>query len=200
MSGPQGLLHPIRPSVKEEKVISELHAILRHWFVTMPEAAREEAAGSGLGQSATGLADEVPQTAEDDLPWTWSACTLSLPDNQPLTLPPSVAGGLFAILSALVENEAVAVVPMGTDLTTQEAANLLGVSRPYLVRLIDQGLIPCSWVGSHRRLRVEDILTYRRTRQGKQRVTLRELAETSEALGLRYSTEDTRMEGCGLKD
>src|SRR6266498_143544 len=192
MSGPQGLLHPIRRSAEEANAISELHAVLRHWFITMPEAAREQeaAAGSRLGQSATGQAGEVTQTTEDDLPWTWSACTLSLPDSEPITLPASVAGGLFAMLSALVENEAVAVVPMGTDLTTQEAADLLGVSRPYLVRLVDQGLIPCRWVGSHRRLRVEDILAYRRIRQGKQRVALRELAETSETMSLRYSADD----------
>jgi excisionase family DNA binding protein len=94
------------------------------------------------------------------------------------------------MLSALSEGDAVVVVPMGTDLTTQEAANLLGVSRPYLIRLINQGRIPCEWVGSHRRIRVEDVLAYRRSSQAKQRGALRQLADETDSANLRYSEDE----------
>lgn len=190
MARPQAPLHPIRPSPAEARDISELSAILRHWFITMPEAARLEApaaeqdpsykAASEQGQTEHGPADEAPPTI-------WSAFTIISPDGSLLQLPPSIARGLFVMLSALSEGDAVAVVPMGTDLTTQEAANLLGVSRPYLIRLVNQGVIPCEWVGSHRRIRVEDVLAYRRSRQEKQRGALRQLAEGTDGAGLRYS-------------
>jgi len=179
MARPQAPLHPIRPSVAEARDISALRAVLQHWFFTMPEVARLEEATT----------DEASRhiAAEEAPPTIWSAFTIISPDGSRLDLPPSIARGLFVMLSALSEGDAVAVVPMGTDLTTQEAANLLGVSRPYLIRLINQGRIPCEWVGSHRRIRVEDVLAYRRSRQARQWGALRQLAEETDDANLRYS-------------
>jgi len=192
MARPHAPLHPIRPSEAEAQDISVLRAILRHWFITMPEAARLERATADqtAGSTTTRDSDIKHVSAEEAPPTIWSAFTIISPDGSMLRLPPSIARGLFVMLSALSEGDAVAVVPMGTDLTTQEAANLLGVSRPYLIRLIDQGVIPCEWVGSHRRIRVEDVLAYRRSRQAKQRAALRDLAEETESAGVRYSEDE----------
>lgn len=193
MASPQAPLHPIRPSEAEAWRISELRATLQHWFITMPEAARLEAATAGPTSTPKAALQEG-ETAQNELseeapPWTWSALALRLPDGVLLNLPTSIARGLFVMLSALAEGDAVTVVPMGADLTTQEAANLLGVSRPYLIRLINQGLIPCEWVGKHRRIRLQDILAYRRSRQAKQRSGLRQLTEDIETSGLPYSDD-----------
>jgi excisionase family DNA binding protein len=193
MARPQAPLHPIRPSKAEAQDISALRAILQHWFFTMPEVARLEAATAGQtsrnrAAPEEGHAEQI--SAEEAPPTIWSAFTIISPDGTRLDLPPSIARGLFVMLSALSEGDAVVVVPMGTDLTTQEAANLLGVSRPYLIRLINQGRIPCEWVGSHRRIRVEDVLAYRRSSQAKQRGALRQLADETDSANLRYSEDE----------
>ena len=100
---------------------------------------------------------------------------------------PSVAVRLLRqILSSLAEGQAVVVVPMHAELSTQEAADLLGVSRPYLVNLLDAGKIPHSKVGRHRRVRAENLLAYQRQEQEARRRTLAALAEDAQELGLGY--------------
>jgi excisionase family DNA binding protein len=105
-------------------------------------------------------------------------------------LPPSVTRALSAVLEVLVQGDAVAIVPVDAELSTQEAADLLGVSRPFLVRLIEQGKLSCRWVGSHRRLRVADVLAYRRGRQFQRHEMLREHSDESERLGLFWSGDE----------
>jgi excisionase family DNA binding protein len=119
---------------------------------------------------------------------------LTWPDGRPRELPPSVTRGLYAVLGTLAQGDAVAVVPADNELTTQEAADLLGISRPSLVRLIDQQKLPCRWVGAHRRLRVEDVLAYRRIRKLEQREKLGEVIGENEQLGLRYATRENELE------
>ena len=77
------------------------------------------------------------------------------------------------------------VVPADAELTTQQAADLLGLSRTYVVRLIDQGSLPGHMAGSHRRLRASDVLAYREHRASKL-AALGELTEADEELGLSY--------------
>ncbi|MQA16242.1 MAG: helix-turn-helix domain-containing protein [Pseudonocardiaceae bacterium] len=75
----------------------------------------------------------------------------------------------------------------GPELTTQEAADLLNVSRPYLIGLIDQATLPCTrTAGNHRRLRLADVLTYKRARDTERRAALDEMSAEAERLGLRY--------------
>jgi excisionase family DNA binding protein len=84
----------------------------------------------------------------------------------------------------LARGDAVAVVPLQQELTTQGAADLLNVSRQYLVRLLDQGTIPCHKVGTHRRIAVGDLLRYKRQRDLERQHGLAELARLSQELGL----------------
>ena len=78
----------------------------------------------------------------------------------------------------------VALAPVQAELTTRQAADLLQVSRTFLVRLLDEGRVPCRKVGSHRRVRTEDILAYRRDTESRRRGALDELTAQDQKLGL----------------
>ena len=75
---------------------------------------------------------------------------------------------------------------LDTELTTQEAANLLNVSRPFLIGLLDQGKIPFHKTGTHRRIRFEDLLTYMREEEQRQELVMSELAAEAQKLDLGY--------------
>lgn len=75
-------------------------------------------------------------------------------------LPVSVFRGLLEVLELLKYGCGFRIVPADDELTTEEAARLLGVSRPHLVRLVDRGEIPCRKVGSRRRIRASDLAVY----------------------------------------
>jgi len=74
----------------------------------------------------------------------------------------------------------ITLIPHDKELTTKEAADILNFSRPFLIRLLDRDEIPYHRVGTHRRLRVEDVLAYREQRAAHRREKLRELTSLSE--------------------
>jgi len=102
-----------------------------------------------------------------------------------LDLPSAAAGPLLAILKAMGEGRPVAVHAADAELTTQQAADMLNVSRPYLVGMIDNGILPARMVGNQRRLPLRDVLAYKRDTQAKRRAALDELAKSDQELGLR---------------
>ncbi len=107
--------------------------------------------------------------------------------GEEVELPHSVREVLVRVVRELAQGNAVAVLPVHAELTTQEAADLLNVSRPYLIGLIDQGALPCTrTAGHHRRLRLADVLAYKRARDTERRAALDEMSAESERLGLRY--------------
>ena len=85
-----------------------------------------------------------------------------------MPLPQPVVGLLDEILKNLQAGKKVSVVPEHQELTTQRAANMLGVSRPFMVRLLEEGNLPFHMVGSHRRVYLKDVVTYK-TRRDKER-------------------------------
>lgn len=107
------------------------------------------------------------------------------PDGESIVLPASAFEALKAVVTGMAQGMAMTLVPSGRELTTQEAADLLRISRPSVIRLLEDGTIPFHKVGTHRRIDVENVLAYRAKRNEQRRVALRELTELSEEIGYR---------------
>jgi excisionase family DNA binding protein len=105
-------------------------------------------------------------------------------NNEELTLPESLMGVLSACLEIMAGGQSVAVVPVEQEIGTQEAADLLGVSRPFLVKLLEARGIPSRKVGVQRRVLLSDVLAYRQHEKDARRKVLMELAEEGQRLGL----------------
>lgn len=88
------------------------------------------------------------------------------------------------VLSIVAEGGAAAVISVDHDLTTQAAADILGVSRPHLIKVLEQGDIPFYLVGRHRRVAIGDVLAYKKRRDALRRGALDDLAAESQDLGL----------------
>jgi excisionase family DNA binding protein len=110
------------------------------------------------------------------------------PDNETILVPESVYHLLRKIIPLLRAGKAVSFMPQEHELTTQQAAALLNVSRPFLIKLLEQGQIPHHLSGTHRRIYVNDLLTYKQQRDQQCHAALDELTQMSQDLGF-YSSE-----------
>lgn len=105
-------------------------------------------------------------------------------DVTTVDLPPAAARLLTEMLREMAVGHAVTLIPSVAELTTQQAADLLNVSRPYLVGLVRDGALPARMVGNQRRLALQDVLAYQAAMRTKRRHALRALAELDQELGL----------------
>lgn len=100
---------------------------------------------------------------------------------------PRDAVDLFTQVLALMANgNAVTLVPVHAELTTQQAADMLNISRPFLVGLLDDGEIPFRMVGTHRRVRAEDVIEYQQASYEKSKKALDELSRIAQEEELGY--------------
>lgn len=93
---------------------------------------------------------------------------------------------LFSILSNMSEGKSISLVPSDSEVTTQQAADMLNVSRPHIVKLLEEGAIPYKKVGSHRRILLEDLIEYDEKLKAQRSNSLKNLAKQAQELGLGY--------------
>ncbi|WP_043637461.1 helix-turn-helix domain-containing protein [Nonomuraea candida] len=105
-------------------------------------------------------------------------------DEGPLILPREAVSLLAFILAQAAEGRGVTVIPSDAELTTQQAADMLNVSRPYVIKLLETGEIPFRLIGKHRRITFEDLQEYKRRDDAKRRAAADELAALGQELGI----------------
>ena len=106
--------------------------------------------------------------------------------RETVQLPPSVGALLLEILQDMAAGSAVAVLRNDAELTTQQAADYLNVSRPFLVGLLEAGDVPFRKVGTHRRVRFEDLRRYKYATDAARRSALDELSADAQELDMGY--------------
>lgn len=103
-----------------------------------------------------------------------------------IQLPTTVVQLLVDVLSEIGQGNAVSIIPIHAELTTQEAADLLNVSRPYFVQLLEKGEIPFRRVNTHRRVRYQDVIEYKKRTDEARTRALDDLAAQAQELGMGY--------------
>ena len=106
------------------------------------------------------------------------------PNREEIVIPSSLFNIIRQLLHHLTNGQAISIVPVNTELTTQQAADLLNVSRPYLVKLLETNEIPYRKINSHRRIQVQDLMNYKSKRDAEREELLKQLSEDSRDLGL----------------
>jgi excisionase family DNA binding protein len=106
------------------------------------------------------------------------------PDGERVPLPAEVYAVLVRVVEAMREGKAVSILPQTQRLTTQEAADFLGISRPTLVKLLERSEIPFEQPGRHRRVFLSDLLSYQGKRQSDRHATLNRITEEASEAGI----------------
>ena len=104
-------------------------------------------------------------------------------DSARLEVPPATLRLLSQILALMARQQTFVLYPESSELTTKQAAEVLGVSRPFLIRVLEAGEIPYRKVGRHRRVLMKDVLRYKQTTHVKREAEMDELVKISEEMG-----------------
>lgn len=138
----------------------------------------------------TALARECGRTLSAYLRTRAETQQIEIVDDQgashPVRIPVSALRLLVDVLTEIGEGNAVSIIPIHAELTTQEAADLINVSRPFFVQLLERGEIPFHRVGTHRRVRYQDVIDYKERIDAERHRALDELAEQAQALEMGY--------------
>jgi len=106
--------------------------------------------------------------------------------DQPLELPKGAAALLMDILEAMATGRGVTLIPENAELTTVQAAEILSVSRPFLIKLLEESAIPHRKVGKHRRIRMEDVMAYKARIDREREAVLDQLVTDAQAQDMGY--------------
>lgn len=106
--------------------------------------------------------------------------------DKPLELPAGAVALLMEILQAIAAGRGVTLIPENAELTSLQAAEVLNVSRPFLIKLLDDNVLPHRKVGKHRRIRLEDVMAYRSKIDRDREAVLDQLAREAQEMGMGY--------------
>lgn len=106
--------------------------------------------------------------------------------EQPIELPAGAVKMLMDILEAMAAGQGVTIIPENAELTTVQAADVLNVSRPFIIGLLEKGRIPFRKVGKHRRIRMEDVMSYKLAVDRERESVLDQLAADAQTQGMGY--------------
>lgn len=110
----------------------------------------------------------------------------SLSKFKELGVPIGIFELILELLNQAAQGHSVTIIPSNKEFTTQEAADLLNVSRPFVIKLLEEGKIPFHKVGAHRRIKAQDLMTHRRASEEESLKAFQELAKLSQKMGLGY--------------
>ncbi len=144
----------------------QLSARSAHHFIVPDEATSVQAAHA---------ADTLKQFLDQHPEASTASLSLGADDEETFDVPVDVLNLLIRVLAQTAAGDAVAVSTVKTELTTQQAADLLNVSRPYLVKLLDQRRIPFRRVGNRRRLLLSDVVAFKHFDEAERRAIAAEL-------------------------
>jgi excisionase family DNA binding protein len=107
--------------------------------------------------------------------------------EQPIELPAGAVVILMEVLEAMAAGRGVTIIPENAELTTVEAARILNVSRPYLIKLLDEKVIPHRLVGKHRRILIDDVMAYKKRIDAAREEVLAQLTAEAQEDDMGYS-------------
>lgn len=142
-----------------------------------PPSAQEAALARSSGQSLSRLIRKN------------RLLTLKVTDTdqeQPIELPPGAVLLLMDILEAMAAGRGVTIIPENAELTTVQAADVLNVSRPFLIKLLEEKALPCRKVGAHRRIRMEDVMAYKARIDAERETVLDQLVAEAQENDMGY--------------
>ncbi|MEI4197763.1 helix-turn-helix domain-containing protein [Roseovarius sp. E0-M6] len=108
---------------------------------------------------------------------------------EPVELPAGVVALLMEILEAMAAGRGVTIIPENAELSTVQAAEVLNVSRPFLIKLLEDGSIPHRKVGKHRRVRMEDVMSYKAAIDNEREAVLDQLAADAQEQDMGYGSK-----------
>ena len=112
--------------------------------------------------------------------------------EQPIELPPGAALLLMDILEAMAAGRGITLIPENAELTTVQAADVLNVSRPFLIKLLEEKALPYRKVGAHRRIRMEDVMAYKARIDADREAILDQLVAEAQEHDMGYSRNTSR--------
>jgi excisionase family DNA binding protein len=153
-------------------------AALAHTYRQLPPSVQEAALARVSGQRLSRYRDQKRPL---------SICVIDAEQEQPLELPAGAVALLMDILETMAAGHGISLIPENAELTTVEAADILNVSRPYLIKLLTDGALPHRKVGKHRRIRMEDVMAYKEKIDRERGAILAQLAAEAQELDMGYS-------------